>query len=107
MLIKLSADNYDSTVEKGVVIVDFVADWCIPCKMMEPALAKASKEFVGKVKFASLDVGQYQEVAVKQKVSSVPTLILYRDGVVQRRLVGNQNFLALKKAITEVLESNG
>ena len=70
------------------VVVDFYADWCPPCRMMEPAVEKLAGEFAGKVKFGKLNVDDNQEIAIRYSVMGIPTLGLFRDGKLVDRLVG-------------------
>ena len=70
------------------VVVDFYADWCPPCRMMDPAVEKLAGEFAGKVKFGKLNVDDNQEIAIRYSVMGIPTLGLFRDGKLVDRLVG-------------------
>ena len=62
------------------VVVDFWAEWCPPCKMMEPAVETLAEEFAGKVKIGKLDVDANPEIAIQYNVMGIPTLGLFRDG---------------------------
>jgi thioredoxin 1 len=70
------------------VVVDFYADWCPPCRMMEPAVETLADEFAGKVKIGKLNVDHNQEIAIRYGVMGIPTLGLFRDGKLVDRLVG-------------------
>jgi thioredoxin 1 len=70
------------------VVVDFYADWCPPCRMMEPAVERLAEEFAGKVKIGKLNVDHNQEIAIQYGVMGIPTLGLFRDGMLVDRLVG-------------------
>ena len=70
------------------VVVDFYADWCHPCHMMEPAVEQLAGEFAGKVKVGKLDVDANPEIAIRYNVMGIPTLGLFRDGKLVDRLVG-------------------
>ncbi len=70
------------------VVVDFYADWCGPCRMMEPAVESLADEFAGKVKIGKLDVDVNQEIAIRYGVMGIPTLGLFKDGNLVDRLVG-------------------
>lgn len=73
---------------KEPVVVDFTADWCPPCQMMAPVMAKLADEFAGKVKIGKLDTDANPEIAIRYGVSGIPTLGLFRDGKLVDRLVG-------------------
>ena len=70
------------------VVVDFYADWCPPCRMMEPAVERLADEFAGRVKFGKLNVDHNQELAIQYRVMGIPTLGLFRAGKLIDRLVG-------------------
>lgn len=70
------------------VVVDFYADWCPPCRMMEPAVETLADEFAGRVKFGKLNVDDNQDIAIQYGVMGIPTLGLFRDGKLIDRLVG-------------------
>lgn len=70
------------------VLVDFWADWCGPCKMLSPIIAEIAKEYEGKVKVGKINIDTEQELAVKYRVASIPTLVLFKDGQAVKRSVG-------------------
>ena len=82
--------SFEADVLQSVqpVVVDFYADWCPPCRMMDPAVEKLAGEFAGKVKFGKLNVDDNQEIAIRYSVMGIPTLGLFRDGKLVDRLVG-------------------
>ncbi len=86
----LTDDTFQTDVEKssGVILVDFWADWCGPCKMIAPIVEQIGKENEGKITIGKLDVDQNGETAMKYGVMSIPTLILFKNGQPVERLVG-------------------
>ncbi len=70
------------------VLVDFWADWCGPCKMLSPIIADIAKEYEGRVKVGKVNVDEEQELAMKYRVASIPTLVLFKDGQAVKRSVG-------------------
>lgn len=100
-IVQLSATNFKEEVldSKVSVLVDFWAAWCAPCRMVAPILDELAEEYEGKIKIAKLNVDDNQEIAVKHNILSIPTLILFKDGEEQKRLVGA---LPKKKVIEEL-----
>jgi len=70
------------------VVVDFYADWCPPCKMMEPVVEQLADEFAGKVKIGELNTDDNQEIAIRYGIMGIPTLGMFRDGKLVDRMVG-------------------
>jgi len=73
---------------KGVVVVDFSATWCGPCKMLTPVFHAASNKIGDKAKFFKLDIDESRSVAQKYKISAVPTMIIFKNGVPVENLAG-------------------
>ncbi|KKQ24478.1 MAG: Thioredoxin [Candidatus Roizmanbacteria bacterium GW2011_GWC1_37_12] len=72
---------------KGLVFVDFYADWCGPCKMTEPIIEELAKELTG-VKFVKVNVDENQELASSYQVFSIPTFMIFKDGQAAHQFVG-------------------
>ena len=90
-VISVTADNFEQEVLKteGIVMVDFWAAWCGPCKMLSPIVDELSEE-VDTVKFVGVDVDQSERLAIKYGISSIPCLVLFKDGEEVKRTVGVQ-----------------
>jgi thioredoxin 1 len=86
------------------VFVDYFAEWCGPCKMLAPIIEKIAPEFEGKVKIVKVDIDDQTELAQEQKVSSIPTLISYKDGKEAERIVGFQSEDALRKTLQNLAQ---
>ncbi len=86
----LTDDTFDQGIKDGLVIVDFWADWCQPCKMIAPILEEIAREYEGKVKVAKLDVDENPRAAMRYRVMSIPTVILFKNGEPVEVWVGAQ-----------------
>jgi thioredoxin len=86
----LSDQDFDRVVrDAGArLLVDFHADWCAPCRMMAPALDEVAHEHAGRVLIAKLDTDKNQDVATRFNIRSIPTLILFENGVEKLRQSG-------------------
>ena len=82
--------NFDEQVMQSnvPVLVDFWAEWCMPCRMVAPTVEELAKEYAGKVKVGKLDTDANKEVAVKFGITAIPTIILYNGGEVTRKFIG-------------------
>lgn len=96
---KLTEDTFKKGVESGVTLVDFYADWCGPCRMLAPVLEKVAKELHGKANIKQLDIDRAQQVTSSYQVTSIPTLILFKDGKEVGRLVGLRDADTIKQFI--------
>ena len=86
-----------------VVIVDFWAEWCGPCKMIAPILEEIATEQAGKVKVAKLNVDDNPDAARRYEVMSIPTLIVFRDGQPVKRLIGAKGKGQLLQELSEFI----
>ncbi|MDR3624105.1 MAG: thioredoxin [Chlamydiales bacterium] len=94
-----SEEQLNATTASGMVLVDFYASWCGPCKQLAPVLDKLSDEMQGKVVFAKVDSDALRAVSKKLGVTALPTVILYRDGKEVRRFTGFKDGSAIKALI--------
>ncbi|HEY9170685.1 MAG TPA: thioredoxin [Verrucomicrobiae bacterium] len=90
----------------GLVLVDFYAPWCGPCKMLAPLLDQLAGEFAGRVKFAKLNVDRAPDLAAQFEITGVPTLLLFRDGQPVDSVVGMAPPQALKKWLENALAAS-
>jgi thioredoxin 1 len=95
--------NFKSSVASGVTLVDFWAEWCGPCKMIAPAIEELAQEYEGKANIGKVDVDEAGELAQEYGVSSIPTLIVLKDGQEVKRFVGVTPVAELRKALDAAL----
>jgi thioredoxin 1 len=96
-------ENFEKGIASGVVLIDFYADWCGPCRMLTPIVEELAKEMQGKVTIAKIDTDQAVNVATKYEVTSIPTLILFKNGEMVKRVVGLKDLDSLRKMVTAAL----
>ncbi|MDE3839839.1 thioredoxin [Bacillus methanolicus] len=98
-IVNATDQTFAAETSSGLVLADFWAPWCGPCKMIAPVLEELDQEMGDKVKIVKLDVDDNQETAAKFGVMSIPTLILFKDGEVVDKVIGFQP----KEALAEVI----
>lgn len=99
----VNKDEFDAVIKDGVVLVDFFATWCGPCKMLSPVLEELSAEMEGKATIVKVDVDQSQELAMKFGIMSVPTMIIFKNGEAVKQLSGFMPKPQLENALNSVL----
>lgn len=101
----LTDADFDQKVKqaKGLVLVDFFADWCMPCRMLAPTIEKLAAEYSGKVTVGKLDVDKSFNTASQYSVTGIPTIILFKNGEPVERMVGLQPIDALKSVLNRHL----
>jgi len=100
---ELTKGEFDDFTKNGLVLVDFFAEWCMPCLMMSPIIEEMNEKFKGKIKFGKVDVGENQEIAQKFKVSSIPNMTLLKDGKVVNQFIGSMPAEELEKKLKKYM----
>jgi thioredoxin 1 len=99
----------DATFEEEVgsseipLVVDFWAEWCGPCRMVAPVLEQIANENAGKVRIVKLNVDDAPAIAQKYGIMSIPTLLVFKDGVAKKRIVGAKGKGQLLQDLAEFL----
>lgn len=89
-VLEITDGNFDSEVTKSSVpvLLDFWAAWCAPCRMLTPTVEAIAKDYEGKARVGKLNVDENNEISAKYGIKGIPTLILFKNGVEQERVVG-------------------
>jgi thioredoxin 1 len=100
-IVEFTDTNFEAEVLKSEqpVLVDFWAEWCMPCRMLAPTIDKIAEAYVGKVKVGKVDTDSNREVAMKYQISAIPTVILFKNGQVAQKFVGLKQEKEFKEAI--------
>jgi thioredoxin 1 len=103
--LELTDANFEQEVVQSdiPVLVDFWAEWCMPCKMLAPTIDELGAEYAGRVKVCKLDTDNARESAMQFGISAIPTVILFKDGAPVKKFVGLQQKADFKAALDEVL----
>ena len=98
--VMVSKNNFEIEVlnEKGIVLVDFFANWCGPCKMLSPVLSQVAEEYKDEVKVCKINIDEEIELAQQYLIASIPALLVFKDGKVVNQSVG----FVPKKAIEKL-----
>ena len=104
-IIKVKSQNFHQEVEKSdvPVLVDFWAPWCGPCLAMAPILEQLAKKYDGKIKIGKANVDEDSTLASKFQIMSIPTLILFKDGLAVNQIVGLRSAQALEGIIEKAM----
>ncbi|NLC54394.1 MAG: thioredoxin [Erysipelothrix sp.] len=99
----VDSKSFDEAVKEGVVLVDFYADWCGPCKMLAPVLDELAEDLAGKATVIKVNVDSENALAAKYGVQSIPSLKVFKDGVVVDETMGFQPKQKLAELVNKSL----
>ena len=99
----LTTENFAEKTKEGVVLVDFFADWCGPCKMLAPVLEKLATEYEGKARIVKVNVDNDTALARQFGVVSIPNMFVFKDGQVVNSLLGYNSANTIKALIDKAL----
>ena len=96
----LTDTSFEQTIKSSTpTLVDFWAEWCMPCRRIAPAVEALATEYAGRLTVAKLNVDESQEVPIRLGVQSIPTLMVFKDGTLVDRLVGAHDKDTIKKMV--------
>jgi thioredoxin 1 len=101
-IIVLTDKNFQHQTKNKVVLVDFWAEWCMPCRMMAPVLNDVAEDLNGNAYVGKVNIEQYQSLAQKYQIRNIPTMILFKDGKEMSRIVGVKSKQYLLQEIAKV-----
>ena len=99
----ISGDEFHTLIQEGVVLVDFWAEWCVPCHAVAPAVAELARNYGDEATIAKLNVDDYPQVAGQLGIMGIPTIIIFKDGQEFKRFVGVQPYGRLASALEQAL----
>lgn len=88
MIIHLEKNNLNDLISNGLHLVDFYAEWCGPCKMMQKVFEEIESDIEGKLDIIKVDIDKFQKLSEEYRIMSVPTMMFYKDGVKIKEIVG-------------------
>src|SRR5678809_1132701 len=102
-VLELTDDNFEQEVinSEKPVLVDFWAEWCMPCRMLAPTIDKLAADYSGKVKVGKVDTDSNRDISVKYGISAIPTVILFKGGQVAQKFVGLRQERDFREALDE------
>jgi len=98
-ILEVNDDNFAEIIKEGVVLIDFFAEWCGPCRMLAPILEEVADKLKGKVTCVKIDIDKNHMIAKTYNVTSVPTLILFKDNEETDRLIGLHDLEGVEKFV--------
>jgi thioredoxin 1 len=101
-IVILTKANFEHQVKNGIMLVDFWASWCMPCKILAPVINEIAEEVNGSAKIGKLNVEEQKEIASKFSIRTIPALILFKNGKEVKRFVGAKTKKFYLKQIQEI-----
>lgn len=105
-VVEFTSENFEAEVLKSdqPVLVDFWAEWCMPCRMLTPTIEQIASDFAGKAKVGKLDTDANREIAERYQISAIPTVIVFKGGEIKKKFYGLQSADDLAAAVTEAAD---
>ena len=100
---ELTSKEFEEFTRKGLVFIDFFAEWCMPCLMMSPVIDELSEKLDNEVKFGKVNVGDNEALAKKFNVSSIPNFALFKDGKLIEQFVGAMSGEELENRLKKLI----
>ncbi len=103
-VLKITSENYEEEVLKSekIVLIDFYADWCGPCRMMSSVIDEIAEEMADKIKVGKINVDENQDLAMEYGIMSIPTIVMIKDGKAVKNLVGVRDKNEIKDTLKDI-----
>lgn len=103
-VLKITSENYETEVLNSdkLVLIDFYADWCGPCRMMSPIIDEIAEEMSGKIKVGKINVDENQDLAMEYGIMSIPTIVMIKDGKAVKNLIGVRDKNEIKDTLKDI-----
>ena len=101
---ELTPQKFEDFIKGDIALIDFFAEWCTPCLTMAPILDELSNKFKDKIKFGKVNIKGNEELAQKFKITSIPNLILFKEGKLIEQVVGSKSFEELEEKLKEFIK---
>lgn len=99
----ITTNEFDKTISEGIVLIDFYADWCGPCKMLSPVLEDLSSDYNDKITFVKVDVDTEMSLAERFGIMSIPTVKVFKDGEEIKSFMGYMPKPAIKTLLDQII----
>ena len=99
----IKGNEFDTTIGSGTVLVDFYADWCVPCQQLSPVLEELSNQYIGTVEFTKVDIDENPDLVERFGIMGVPTVIVFKDGEIVKQMTGYQPKEMFEQSINQIL----
>ena len=99
-----SEEELEKAISHGLVLVDFSTPWCAPCHLQDTIICQLTMQFAGKATIAALNIDEHHGIAVRMGISSIPTLVIFKEGKEVQRFVGLQSEATLSEALEDIMD---
>lgn len=103
-VINLTDETFDEVVATGIVLVDFWAPWCAPCRKQNPIISQISTELGPEAKICKINVDDYRKAALRMKIKNIPNIIIFKNGTAVRQLIGAKPKHTIVHALKTVID---
>ena len=103
-VVELTDAQFEETISKGITLVDFWAPWCTPCRIQNPVINQLADELKEKVRVCKINVDEHKQAAIKMKIKNIPNIIIFKDGVAKKQIIGAKPKHTIMKAVLDIME---